>query len=328
VTCGSPEPGAGPARARRTARRAPVGTGENRGVPELPEVEALAAFVTERAGSRVVVRCELAAIAALKTVEPRLDDLVGMALAGCERRGKYLCMAFGPGDHAGGRDGAGCWLVVHLARGGWLKWWDKLPEAKARPTRSPIALRIGFDDGTGFDLTEMGTEKRLALWVVRDPTAVEGVAQLGVDPLDPAFDVATLARLAAADAGTVKTMLAAQSVIAGVGNAYSDEALHLARLSPYKRAASLSPEEVERLHDALVTVLADAVERAVGSSAKELKPEKHRSMRVHGRTGEPCPVCGDVVREVSFATRSLQYCARCQTGGKPLADRRLSRLLK
>jgi len=300
-------------------------------VPELPEVEALAAFVTERAGGRMVVRCELAAIAALKTVDPRLEDLVGTVVAGCGRRGKYLCLSFGEG---GGPTASGTgappahWLVVHLARGGWLRWWDKLPEAKARLTRSPIALRMGFDDGTGFDLTEMGTEKRLALWVVADPAAVEGVARLGVDPLDPAFDVAVLSRLAAAEPGTVKTMLAAQSVIAGVGNAYSDEALHLARLSPFKRAAALSPEEVERLHDALVTVLTDAVARAVGSSAKDLKPEKHRSMRVHGRTGEPCPVCGDVVREVSFATRSLQYCATCQTGGRPLADRRLSRLLK
>ncbi|HUO48670.1 MAG TPA: DNA-formamidopyrimidine glycosylase family protein [Acidimicrobiales bacterium] len=287
-------------------------------MPELPEVEALAAFVTERAGGREVVRCELAAISALKTVVPPLEELVGATVERCERRGKFLCTRFGTGD----------WLVVHLARGGWLKWWDRLPEARARLTRSPIALRVGLDDGSGFDLTEMGTEKRLAIYVVTDPTEVAGVATLGVDPLDPAFDAGCLARLAAEEAGTVKTMLSAQSVIAGVGNAYSDEALHLARLSPFKRAASLSPAEVERLHDALVTVLAEAVERAVGSAAKDLKPEKHRTMRVHGRTGERCPACGDVVREVSFATRSLQYCATCQTDGKPLADRRLSRLLK
>jgi formamidopyrimidine-DNA glycosylase len=294
-------------------------------VPELPEVEALAAFVTRRAVGRRVVRCELAAIAALKTVVPPLDALVGCEVAVCERRGKYLCTRFDVGTGAG--DGA-TWLVAHLARGGWLKWWDRLPEARARPTRSPIALRLGLDDGSGFDLTEMGTEKRLALWVVGSPDEVEGVAHLGIDPLDAAFDVDALARIAATETGTVKTMLASQSLIAGVGNAYSDEALHVARLSPFKRASALRPDEVARLHDALVSVLTDALERAVGNEASALKSEKHRAMRVHGRAGESCPECGDVVREVSFATRSLQYCARCQTGGKPLADRRLSRLLK
>jgi formamidopyrimidine-DNA glycosylase len=291
-------------------------------VPELPEVEALAAFVTARAVGRTLTRVELAAIAALKTVTPTLDSLIGTTVSGCERRGKYLCTSVdnGPGDRR--------WLVLHLARGGWLKWSDRLPEARARPTRSPIALRVGLDDGSGFDVTEMGTEKRVAVYVVDDPGEVPGIASLGVDPLDPTFDVAALGRLATAEAGTVKTMLSTQSVIAGVGNAYSDEALHLARLSPYKRAASLTSEELASLHDALVTVLREALERAVGQEASALKREKHRSMRVHGRTGEACPECGDVVREVSFSNRSLQYCATCQTGGKPLADRRLSRLLK
>jgi len=302
-------------------------------VPELPEVEALASFVAGRAVGHLVVRCELAAIAALKTVDPPLDALVGRVVTGCERRGKYLCTSFAdPGPDAGvepgGVEAGALWLVVHLARGGWLKWWERLPEAKARPTRSPIALRLGLDDGSGFDLTEMGTEKRLALSVVRSPTDVDGVAGLGIDPLDPAFDDDALARLVAGAAGTVKTMLASQSLIAGVGNAYSDEALHVARLSPFKRAASLHPDEVARLRSALVAVLADAVERAVGNEASALKSEKHRSMRVHGRTGEPCPECGDVIREVAFATRSLQYCATCQTGGKPLADRRMSKLLR
>jgi len=119
-----------------------------------------------------------------------------------------------------------------------------------------------------------------------------------------------------------------QSVIAGVGNAYSDEALHAAKLSPFKPAAKLSSAEIVRLHDALVGVLREAVERSSGLEAVELKGDKKRSMRVHGRTGERCPTCGDVIREVSFATKSLQYCATCQTAGKPLADRRLSRLVK
>jgi len=309
-------------------------TRENRRVPELPEVEALTSFVAARTKGRVVVRCELAAIAALKTVHPALDTLVGREVGGCERRGKYLCTFFtspGGADRGVGPTNAGrdrLWLVVHLARGGWIKWWDHLPETKARPTRSPVALRVGLDDGSGFDITEMGTEKRLALWVVHSPTDIGAVAGLGVEPLDPAFDEAVLARIAAAETGTVKTMLASQSVIAGVGNAYSDEVLHVARLSPFKRAASLKPDEVSRLHGALVGVLSEAVGRAAGNDAAALKAQKRNSMRVHGRRGEPCPECGDVIREVSFANRSLQYCATCQTGGKPLADRRLSRLVK
>jgi formamidopyrimidine-DNA glycosylase len=184
---------------------------------------------------------------------------------------------------------------------------------------------MGLDDGAGFDLTEQGTEKRLALWVVRSPDDVEGIARLGPDPLDPAFD---LAPLLAGSTSQIKKVLTDQSVIAGIGNAYSDEALHIARLSPFRKAGALSPVEVETLQAAIVSVLTDAVERSAGLPAAGLKSEKRSGMRVHGRAGEACPECGDTVREVSFATTSLQYCPTCQTGGKPLADRRLSRLLK
>jgi formamidopyrimidine-DNA glycosylase len=286
-------------------------------VPELPEVEALTRFLTQRVSGRRVERCELGAIAALKTFEPPLSSLVGRPALSVTRRGKFLCM-----------DLDGEWLVMHLARGGWIRWTDKLPADRARPSRSPLALRVGFDGGSGFDVTEMGTEKRLALWVVADPDEVEPLATLGIDPLDSCFDIDTLAQLLAAASGNVKTVLAAQSIIAGIGNAYSDEILHVARLSPFKPARNLDRAEVERLHAAIVGVLAEAVARAVGQEASELKGDKKRAMRVHGRTGEACPECGDVVREVSFATKSLQYCATCQTGGKPLADRRLSKLLR
>ncbi|HEY5024754.1 MAG TPA: DNA-formamidopyrimidine glycosylase family protein [Acidimicrobiales bacterium] len=286
-------------------------------MPELPEVEALTRFLTARAAGQRVERCELGAIAALKTFDPPLSSLVGRTLVTVTRRGKYLCM-----------DLDGQWLVIHLARGGWIRWKDKLTPDRARPSRSPLALRMGFEGGTGFDVTEMGTEKRLALWVVESPEAVEGLATLGVEPLDPSFDTATLAGLLASASGNVKTVLAAQSIIAGIGNAYSDEILHVAHLSPFKPARNLDGDEVQRLHDAVVAVLAEAEGRAVGQEASELKGDKKRAMRVHGRTGEACPECGDVVREVSFATKSLQYCATCQTGGKPLADRRLSKLLR
>jgi formamidopyrimidine-DNA glycosylase len=290
-------------------------------VPELPEVEALARFLTEKVGGATVERAEVAALSALKTYDPPVSVLVGRRLEGCERRGKYLCLRTSG-------DGPDRWLVVHLARGGWVQWRDKLSAARAKPGKGPLALRVGVAGGSGFDVTEQGTEKRLALWLVDDPLEVAGVARLGPDPLDPAFDVAALAALLRGRPGNLKTVLVDQSALAGVGNAYSDEALHAARLSPFKPAAKLTPAEVAALHGALVGILGDAVERSLGLPAKGLKGEKRSGMAVHGRTGEACPVCGDTVREVSFSTRSLQYCPTCQTGGKPLADRRLSRLLK
>jgi formamidopyrimidine-DNA glycosylase len=209
-----------------------------------------------------------------------------------------------------------------------MQWRASVPAARLRPGRSPLALRIGLDDGSGFDLTEAGTEKRLALWLVTDPEQIEPIARLGPDPLDPAFDAGMLAQLLSGRKAQIKGVLTDQSVIAGVGNAYSDEALHVARMSPFKTAGTLTADEVVRLHDALVGVLGDAVVRSAGLPAAGLKTEKRSGLRVHGRTGQVCPACGDTVREVAFATKSLQYCPSCQTGGKPLADRRLSRLLK
>jgi formamidopyrimidine-DNA glycosylase len=287
-------------------------------MPELPEVEALARYLNDQAQGRLVERAEVAAISALKTYDPPLDGLNGRIVEGASRRGKYLCIGF---------DG-GLWLVLHLARGGWVHWRDQLPAGRVKAGKGPLALRIRFEDGAGFDVTEMGTEKRLAAWVVRSPEDVEGVARLGPDPLDPGFDARALGQLLMGRPGHLKAVLTDQSVLAGVGNAYSDEALHAARLSPFKPAGKLSDDEVARLYQALVGALRDAVERSAGLPASGLKGEKKSGLRVHGRTGEPCPVCGDTIRQVAFATKSLQYCPTCQTGGKPLADRRLSRLLK
>ncbi|HWE71231.1 MAG TPA: DNA-formamidopyrimidine glycosylase family protein [Acidimicrobiales bacterium] len=286
-------------------------------MPELPEVEALTALLAERLAGRKIARCELGSFAALKTVSPPLHHLIGRTATGCERRGKYVCI-----------DLDGIWLVTHLSRAGWIRWYDPLPAKTARPGKGPLALRVGLDDGSGFDVTEMGTEKRLALWVVNSLDEVEGIAGLGIDPLSPEFTVAELARRLGGVSANIKTALTSQSLIAGVGNAYSDEALHAAHLSPYKSAAKLDPAEVEALHGALVTILREALDRAGGLGAAELKGDKKRAMRVHGRTGEACPVCGDTVRQVSFATKSMQYCPTCQTGGRQLADRRLSKLLK
>jgi len=285
-------------------------------VPELPEVQALARFLAERAEGSTVERAEVASLSALKTYRPPLLDLVGSTVEAVERRGKYLCLRAGP-----------WWLVVHFSRSGWLRWYDTLPPGRARPGRGPLALRVGLSQG-GFDLTEASSEKRLSVWVVGDPAAVDGVARLGPDPLGADFDVATLARVLAGRRGQLKTVLAEQSVLAGVGNAYSDEILHAARLSPFAAVDRLDPEQLVRLHSALVGVLGDAVVRSSSLPAAELKGDKRAGLAVHGRSGQACPVCGDTIREVAYATRSFQYCPTCQTAGRVLADRRLSRLVR
>ncbi len=286
-------------------------------MPELPEVEALASFLRTRAVGRVVARVDVAGIQALKTYDPPPTALAGLQVSGAVRHGKFLDL-----------DVDGLHLVVHLARAGWLHWKDALPAAPPRPGKGPLALRVHLDDGSGFDLTEAGTQKRLAVYVVKDPTSVPGIARLGVDPLSPEFTPELLAGLLAGVRGQVKGVLTDQTVLAGVGNAYSDEVLWEMRMSPFKPASSLNPADVERLHAVIVETLSGAVGRAEGLAAGKLKAEKKSGLNVHGRAGEPCPRCGDTVREVSFSTKALQYCPTCQTGGHLLADRRLSRLLK
>lgn len=287
-------------------------------MPELPEVEALKDFLAEHLVGHEMVRVLPVAISVLKTYDPPLTALEGREVTAVERHGKFLDVATDGGPR----------LVTHLARAGWLQWRDRLPDGPPRPGKGPLALRVALETGAGFDLTEAGTQKRLAVYVVRDPGQVPGVARLGPDPLADDFDADRLAALLEGERRQLKGALRDQSLIAGVGNAYSDEILHAARMSPFKLAASLTPDEVRTLHTALRTTLTEAVERSRGLAAGRLKAEKKSGLRVHGRTGEPCPVCGDTVREVSFSDSSLQYCPTCQTGGKPLADRRMSRLLK
>ena len=287
-------------------------------MPELPEVEALAAFLREQAVGQVVARIDVAAISVLKTYDPPLTSLHGLTITGVRRHGKFLDV-----------DCDGLHFITHLARGGWLRWSESLSSTPPRPGKGPLALRFRLATGAGFDLTEAGTKKRLAVYVVRQPAEVPGIARLGIDPLSEEFTPKRLrAILEEAGRAQIKGVLRDQSVVAGIGNAYSDEVLHVARLSPFHPASSLTDDEVGTLHAAIVETLQEAVARSEGLAARDLKDTKRTGMRVHGRTGEKCPVCGDVVREVSFADSSLQYCPTCQTGGKPLADRRLSRLLK
>ncbi|MDQ3359516.1 MAG: Fpg/Nei family DNA glycosylase [Actinomycetota bacterium] len=286
-------------------------------MPELPEVQALVDFLGRRAVGRVVTDVELGSIAVLKTFDPPPDSLVGRPVDGVRRHGKFVDL-----------DVDGTHLVFHLARAGWLRWSDQVPATRIRPGKSPIALRVRLDDGSGFDLTEAGTRKGLAAYVVQDPGGVPGVATLGPDPLAEDFTREAFGELLAGRRTQIKGLLRDQRVLAGVGNAYSDEVLHAARLSPFALAATLRDEQVDTLYAALRRVLTDAVHVASGKPAAELKDAKRAGMAVHGRAGQACPVCGDTVLEVRFADSAMQYCPTCQTGGKPLADRRMSRLLK
>lgn len=286
-------------------------------MPELPEVESLAAFLREHASGHVIARADAASFAVLKTFDPPLSALAGREIAGVARHGKFLDLTCGD-----------LHLVFHLARAGWLRWRDDMPDKPVRPGKSPLAFRLVLDNGAGFDLTEAGTQKRLAVYLVRDPAEVPGVATLGPEPLADDFTADALAAILNGRRTQIKGVLRDQHIIAGIGNAYSDEVLHAAKMSPYKLASSFTPDEVTALREAIVSTLRDAVKRSAGLAAADLKSEKKTGLRVHGKAGQPCPVCGDTIREVSFADSSLQYCPTCQTGGKPLADRRLSRLLK
>lgn len=286
-------------------------------MPELPEVEALRLFLDGHLVGKEIDRVLPLAISVLKTYDPPLTALHGGTVTGVRRHGKFLDIGVGP-----------LHLVTHLARAGWLRWNDRFPDTPPRPGKGPLALRTVLTGGDGFDLTEAGTTKRLAVHLVHDPAEVPGIARLGPDPLGPDFDRDALAALLAGERRQVKGALRDQSLIAGIGNAYSDEILHAAKMSPFKLTANLTDDEITRLHHALRTTLEDAVARSGGVEAGRLKAEKKSAMRVHGRAGQPCPVCGDTIREVSYSDSSLQYCPTCQTGGKPLADRRLSRLLR
>jgi formamidopyrimidine-DNA glycosylase len=299
-------------------------------VPELPEVEALAEFLRQQARGCVLAGVEVGEISVLKTFDPPPSALLGLEVSGVARHGKFLDL-----------EADGLHLVFHLARAGWLRWYD---EGSGRPRRGPgkgpLALRVRLDCAGAAAGARCCGQTRVrpdrggheeAVGGLRRPLPGPGA---GASPRSAPTrwptpsTVAALASILAGSRQQVKGLLREQSVIAGVGNAYSDEVLHAARLSPFAIAGGWTTSQVKRLFTAMREVLTGAIAAASGRPAKELKDAKRAGMRVHGRAGQPCPVCGDTVREVSFADSSLQYCPTCQTGGKLLADRRLSRLLK
>ncbi len=284
-------------------------------MPEQPELDAVVALLTDLAGSRTFDGVEIGTLNLLRTAVPPVEDLVGRRVVSAGRRGKYLLV-----------DCSGITLVLHLARAGWLRWSRTAPTRRITPGRGPVALRLRFTEGRSLDVTEAGTRKSAAAWLAHDPGSLPELATLGSEA--NAISRADLGRVVAGTGARVKTILTDQRVLAGIGNGWSDEILHTARLSPYAPGRGLTPEQVDALHEAIRTVLDRARDGLAGVGLTGIKDAKKSLLRVHGRTGLPCPVCGTDIAEIAFAERSLQYCPGCQTGGRRLSDRRMDRLLK
>src|ERR1700733_1019914 len=269
-------------------------------MPELPEVESLAAFLRTHASGHVIARAEAASFAVLKTFDPPLSALTGLTIGDVTRHGKFLDLSCGDLP-----------LVRPLARAGWLRWRDDIPDKPVKPGKSPLAFRLVLDDGSGFDLTEAGTQKRLAGHPARDPMLVPGVATLGPEPLADDFTVESLAAILKERRMQIKGVLRDQHIIAGIGNAYSDEVLHAAKMSPFKLASSFTPEETAALHEAIVTTLREAVDRSAGlGGARPARGAVTRSARFPSRT----PRCSTAPPARPGASRSpTAACPGCSS---------------
>ncbi|NLS08462.1 Fpg/Nei family DNA glycosylase [Nesterenkonia sp. MY13] len=282
-------------------------------MPELPEVHALAGDLESRLRGLSVQRLDVLAFHALKTFDPPPTALTGQTVEQVGRHGKFLDLQIG-----------NLHLIIHLALAGWIRWRDQAPTSM--PSRkSPIAARLVTENGSGIDITEAGTRKGLALHIVTEPSEVPGIADLGPDALD-VTEAQFSQILQAAGRSPIKKVLRKQSVIAGIGNAYSDEILHRAKMSPFQPAA-MKPDDAAALYTAMRQSLQEALTRAEGQAASELKKEKKSGLRVHGRFGEPCPECGDTIKQVVYSDSSFQYCPGCQNNGKAFSDRGIDRLL-
>ena len=283
-------------------------------MPELPDIVVYLEALESRVLGEVVRGVRIASPSVLRTYDPPYDAAVGSSVDSLQRVGKRIVLGLE-------RD---LFLVIHLMVAGRLRW-----EPAGRPIPKKVGLAaIDFDPGS-LILTEQGTKKRAGIWVTR---GFDGVAELdrgGVEPLE-----VTLEEFAAAlrsENRTLKRALTHPRIFSGIGNAYSDEILWSARLSPVKRTGQMTDAEVERLHRAVVDSLNDWTQRLRDELGEDW-PKKVTAFRddmaVHGKYGEPCPRCGSKVQRIVYAANETNYCATCQTGGKLLADRSLSRLLK
>lgn len=276
-------------------------------MPESPEVEALARFLDEEAAGREIRGVDVLEFRVVKTRTAPPSSVVGRTITGAVRHGKHVELVLDEGS-----------LVVSLGRHGWMRWVDTDAAAAPGPGAPPALAAFELSGGKTLEMTDAGSWVSLGLFVVGDAFEVPAIAKLGPDPAEPAFSRADFGVALGGRRKQVKAILQEQESLAGIGNAYSDEILHLAKVSPVTHAGALDDEASDRLFDATLSTVRGAIEARHGVPIDRLKAEKVASMRVHGRTGEACPVCGDTVRDLAFSSTTAQYCPTCQNGGAPL----------
>jgi formamidopyrimidine-DNA glycosylase len=284
-------------------------------MPELPDIAVYIEALERRTRGHTLEAIRLASPFVLRTVEPKIADVTGRKVEALRRIAKRIVFDFGDELFA----------VVHLMVSGRFQWHD------ARGAKIPARLGLlafDFDSGT-LVLTEASKKKRASLHLVRGEAALAAIHRGGIEPLTA--DFATFAEAISKERHTLKRALTDQRLVSGIGNAYSDEILHRAQLSPMKRSDQLDEAEMRSLHEATRAILIEWTDRLRAESGEGF-PEKVTAFRpemaVHGKYKQPCPVCGAPVQRIRYADNEANYCARCQTGGKLLADRSLSRLLK
>lgn len=296
-------------------------------MPELPDIEDYRAALRARLLGNVVTRVRVTSFALLRTFDPPVEALHGQVVTDIRRMGKRLVIAFGAHTTDGEPDPL--YAVLHLMIAGRLRWQDY--GAKVPGRIGLAAFDIATPDGEPVGtlvLTEAGTKRRASLHVVREPDLAEH-DRGGLEVLEADRD--QFAAAITATNRTLKRGLTDPTILSGIGNAYSDEILHAARLSPVARTQQLDEDELTRLHEATVAVLTDWTARLRAETGDGF-PTKVTAFRddfaTHGRHGQPCPVCATPIARISYADKETNYCPRCQTGGRLLKDRSLSRLLK
>ena len=279
-------------------------------MPESPEVEALARFLADEASGREIRGVDVLEFRTVKTRATPPASITGRTITGARRHGKHVELVL---------DGAS--LVVSLGRHGWIRWLDVAPDDEPAPLSvdaPPALASLELSGDRSLEVTDAGSWVSLGLFVVGDAGEVPAIAKLGPDPADAAFTRDQFDSALGGRRKQIKAILQEQESLAGIGNAYSDEILHLAKVSPVTHAAVLDSGAADRLFDATLTTVRGAFDARLGVPIDQLKAHKVAAMRVHGRTGEACPACGDTIRDLTFSGTSAQYCPTCQNGGVPL----------
>ncbi|MFB7886150.1 DNA-formamidopyrimidine glycosylase family protein [Microbacterium sp. NPDC056057] len=279
-------------------------------MPESPEVEALARFLADEASGREIRGVDVLEFRTVKTRATPPASITGRTITGARRHGKHVELVL---------DGAS--LVVSLGRHGWIRWLDVAPDDEPAPLSvdaPPALASLELSGDRSLEVTDAGSWVSLGLFVVGDAGEVPAIAKLGPDPADAAFTRDQFDSALGGRRKQIKAILQEQESLAGIGNAYSDEILHLAKVSPVTHAAVLDSGAADRLFDATLTTVRGAIDARLGVPIDQLKAHKVAAMRVHGRTGEACPACGDTIRDLTFSGTSAQYCPTCQNGGVPL----------